>query len=170
MTLIQPKFNFFDYPTDDQMIHIRYGSYSYNQTFLTVQFLSPSLTFNQNFDGSYTFLSNPFWTYQHDESSYGQYLSSNGFLNKIYHIAITRQGIGIIVRLILPIALLIYLSGLTFWAEYETRVNTTSTLLFSVSALYVVILQNIPLLGYLTKVDLLVVAVSILVLLIYLYL
>jgi hypothetical protein len=129
MTVIQPKFDFFKYPTDDQMIHIRYGSYAYNRTFFTVTFLQPSLTFNQNYDGSYPFLTNPFWGFQHDESSATQYLSSNGFLNNIYRIAITRKGVGIIVRLILPIALLIYLSGLTFWEEYDARVNTTSTLL-----------------------------------------
>jgi len=57
------------------------------------------------------------------------------------------------VRLVLPITLLIFLAGLTFWAEYGGRVDSTITLLLSVSALYIVILANIPLLGYLTAID-----------------
>ena len=41
--------------------------------------------------------------------------------------------------------------GLTFWANVDSRIDTTMTILLSVSALYVVILSNIPLLGYLTR-------------------
>jgi hypothetical protein len=40
---------------------------------------------------------------------------------------------------------------LTFWANLDDRINMTMTILLSVSALYVVILGNIPLLGYLTR-------------------
>lgn len=159
MTIVQPKFNFYDYPSDEQIVRIRLGSYAYNSSYLQLMYLSPVISFNLNFDGSATFKENPFWTFDADKTTHDYYISTNGFQNQVYHIGISRQGVGIIVRLILPIALLIYLSGLTFWAEYETRVDTTSTLLFSVSALYVVILQNIPLLGYLTKVDVLVLSV-----------
>lgn len=42
-------------------------------------------------------------------------------------------------------------TGLTFWANVDSRIDTTMTILLSVSALYVVILSNIPLLGYLTR-------------------
>ena len=49
--------------------------------------------------------------------------------------------------------MLLLLSALTFWLSYENRVDTTITLLLSVSALYIVILGNIPMVGYLTNVD-----------------
>ncbi len=64
-------------------------------------------------------------------------------------------------RLILPITLLLVLAGLTFWAQFENRVDSTVTLLLAVSALYIVILGNIPMLGYLTDVDKYVFVVSI---------
>jgi hypothetical protein len=150
---MQPTLEFTDYPTDEQTMHIRYGSYAYNQNFMKVIYLQPSLTFNQNYDGKETFSSNPLWTYEPTDTSNGYYVSSSGFWNVIYHIAVSRQGKGIIVRLILPITLLILLAGLTFWAEYSGRVDSTITLLLAVSALYIVILSNIPLLGYLTAVD-----------------
>jgi len=77
-----------------------------------------------------------------------------------YYLTISRQGNGVIVRLILPITILLLLSGLTFWITFENRVNTTITLMLSVSALYIVILGNIPMVGYLTIVDKYVFAVS----------
>lgn len=56
-------------------------------------------------------------------TNYENYLSSSGFLNAIYHVSVDRQGVGVIVRLILPIVLLIYLAGLTFWEEYSQLPN-----------------------------------------------
>lgn len=47
--------------------------------------------------------------------------------------------------------LFVTVTGLTFWADVDSRIDTTMTILLSVSALYVVILSNIPLLGYLTR-------------------
>jgi len=148
---MQPTLEFSQYPNDEQTIHLRFGSYAYSQTYLKLSFFEPAVTFNQNYDGSETFTENPLWTY--DSNSYSTYLSSSGFLNAIYHLTVSRQGSGIVVRLVLPITLLILLAGLTFWAEYAGRVDSTITLLLSVSALYIVILANIPLLGYLTAID-----------------
>jgi hypothetical protein len=150
---MQPTLEFSKYPDDEQTIHLRYGSYAYNQNYLKMVFLQPALSFNQNYDGSFTFMENPLWTYEPSDTSSSTYLSSSGFLNSIYHVAVSRQGSGIVVRLVLPITLLILLAGLTFWAEYGGRVDSTITLLLSVSALYIVILANIPLLGYLTAID-----------------
>ncbi len=71
----------------------------------------------------------------------------------LYRLTMQRQGSGVIVRLILPLTMLLLLSALTFWISYENRLDTTITLLLSVSALYIVILGNIPMVGYLTNVD-----------------
>lgn len=64
-----------------------------------------------------------------------------------------RKGSGIVIRLVLPLFLLLLLSAVTFWMTTEKRVDVTITIMLSVSALYIVILGNIPLVGYLTKLD-----------------
>lgn len=64
-----------------------------------------------------------------------------------------RRAYGVVIRLVLPMALLILLGSITFWVSYDHRVDVTITILLAMSALYIVILQNIPLVGYLTNVD-----------------
>jgi hypothetical protein len=148
------KFLFDDYPGDSQQIVIRFGSYAYDKTWLQMGF-DPrgGLSFNENFDKSRTFLENPSWEFDNTTTSFDTYESSSRFLNVIYLLGVRRRGSGIVLRLILPITLLCFLGGLTFWADYGERVNTTITLLLAVSALYIVILGNIPLVGYLTSMD-----------------
>ena len=46
------------------------------------------------------------------------------------------------VRYALPILILLILCAATFWADAETRIDTTMTILLSVSALYVVIIDG----------------------------
>lgn len=64
-----------------------------------------------------------------------------------------RRAYGVVIRLVLPMALLIFLGVITYWVLPENRLDVTLTILFAMSALYIVILQNIPLVGYLTDVD-----------------
>lgn len=150
---MQPRFNFDAYPADQQTINIRYGSYAFNNLTFRMNFTNPPLSFSTNYDGEPTYMQNPAWTYDNSSTSYDVYTSSSGFSNPIYHVVMSRQGAGIVVRLILPITMLVILAGLTFWADYENRVDSTTTLLLAISALYIVILANIPLLGYLTAID-----------------
>ncbi len=151
IALIQPGFNFRAYPDDSQTIVIRYVPYNFNNDYVRMGFYGGNaLFFNQYINGENTFDSNQIWSYDHSTfySTVG-----NGNSYAVYEFTVTRQGSGIIVRLVLPIAFLLLLSSLTFWVLYENRVDTTITLLLSVSALYIVILGNIPLVGYLTNVD-----------------
>ena len=150
---MQPKLQFVTYPNDVQVIDLRYGSYAYNQDYLKMSFVDPAISYNTNYDNSYTFRTNPIWKDNNVSSTYGTYLSGSKFMNSIYRIHIQRKGKGVVIRLILPITLLCILGGLTFWADYGNRVDSTITLLLAVSALYIVILSNIPLLGYLTNLD-----------------
>jgi hypothetical protein len=151
---MQPLLKFNSYPSDTQIINIRYGSYAYPQQYLVMNYWGNALTFSTNFDNSDTFKSNPIWTFDKSLTNYTTYPSGSKFLNAIFHIAVTRKGSGIVIRLVLPITLLILLSSLTFWVEdVPSRIDSTVTLLLSVSALYIVILSNIPLLGYLTDID-----------------
>jgi hypothetical protein len=46
------------------------------------------------------------------------------------------------VRYALPILILLLLSAATFWADANSRIDTTMTILLSVSALYVVIIEG----------------------------
>jgi hypothetical protein len=151
---MQPTLNLRKYPQDDQTVHIRFGSYTYNREYFAMGYPQPDskvVTYNSNYDGSKTLFDNPIWHY--DNTTFDLYTSSSGFINAIYHVHFTRIGSGIITRLVLPITLLLVLAALTFWAPMENRVDSTITILLSVSALYIVILANIPLLGYLTSID-----------------
>ncbi len=150
---MQPKLEFATYPSDDQYINIRYGSYAFSQTSFKLSFLSSAISLNQNFDKSYTFTTNPLWKYEPDLTTYSQYTSSSGYLNVIYRIRVSRISQGIILRLILPITMLIVVGGFVFWADPGGRVDSTITLLLAVSALYIVILANVPLVGYMTAID-----------------
>ncbi len=151
ITLVQPGFNFKSYPDDSQDIVIRYVSYNFNKQYVEMGFYDGNaLIFNEYINGENTFDSNQIWTY---ESAKYYTTVGNGNSYAVYEFNVSRQGSGIIVRLVLPIAFLLLLSTLTFWVLYENRVDTTITLLLSVSALYIVILGNIPLVGYLTNVD-----------------
>lgn len=150
-TLMQPKFDFTRYPTDTQTVNIRYIVFNFATPFVQMGFWgAQSLKWNINYDGTATFKDNPIWSF---ESVSWSNFEGNGFTYALYQIVMKRQGQGIVLRLVLPITLLLLLAGMTFWVRYENRVDTTITLLLSISALYIVILTNIPLVGYLTDVD-----------------
>ncbi len=154
--LVQPGFDFSDYPNDKQNILIRYDLQNYDAKQMQ---LFPRGAFCSNLaDGSCSFGSNPIWTYDSQATRCNVYYDAVPIAiiwpAKVqYIIQVTRQGSGVIVRLIFPITLLLLLSALTFWIASNNRVNITITLLLSVSALYIVILSNIPMVGYLTIVD-----------------
>eukprot|EP01038_Epipyxis_sp_PR26KG_P010978 gene10978-14746_t len=154
ITLKQPKLFFANYPLDAQTIYIRFGSYAYNNKVFRMGFtnISVALTMNDNYDGSKQFKQNPEWNYVNYDVG-RTYTSASGFLNSIYKIHVVRRGSGIIARLIKPIVILLFIGALSFWAETEKRAELVVTILLSVSALYIVILSNIPLVGYLTEVD-----------------
>jgi hypothetical protein len=66
---------------------------------------------------------------------------------------VRRDSDGIVYRLFLPIIICSVCAGLTFWTSHGERLNQITVLLLAVSALYITILANIPLVGYLTKAD-----------------
>jgi len=161
--LVQPGFQFDDYPNDAQDILIRYAIVNYDAAEL--QLFPLDLTCSYLSNGKCSFSTNPLWTWDQNGSTCNVYYDKKDMIWPAYtefSVRVNRQGSGLIVRLILPITLLLLLSGLTFWTAYENRVDITITLMLSVSALYIVILANIPMVGYLTTVDRFVFYVSIL--------
>lgn len=104
--------------------------------------------------GGDTFKQNQIWTYKSaTASTYNSQGSSSKTSVWMAQIYVERKGVGIILRLIVPLFLLLLLAAVTFWMTTEERVNVTITIMLSVSALYIVILGNIPLVGYLTDLD-----------------
>ena len=61
-------------------------------------------------------------------------------------------------RLAFPMLLLTILAAASFWSDINDRVGTTMTILLAISALYIVVFANVPMIGYLTKFDTFVVA------------
>eukprot|EP01037_Dinobryon_pediforme_P036136 gene36136-42929_t len=157
LVLVQPGFNFRRYPNDDQDIIIRFSALNFDAEQLQLFPSDVSCSFLP--DHTCSFASNAMWIWKNEPSfqsctAYPDQKASNIYPSFVYYsVKIVRQGDGIIVRLVLPLMILLLLSALTFWVTYENRVDTTITLLLSVSALYIIILQSIPLVGYLTDID-----------------
>lgn len=158
--LAQPGFDYSDYPMDSQGIVISTMSYGLASVHLTQILADPPVDYNKDANG-YTFKQHPIWKTKigdFDSMVYQRDLALDPKVKRIYDVSVVslnmdRDGSGVIVRFSLPILILLVLAGITFWAEIESRIDTTMTVLLSVSALYVVIIGNIPLLGYLTLFD-----------------
>lgn len=65
-----------------------------------------------------------------------------------------RQSFGVVFRLALPITIFLFIVGFSFWAEEEKRIDITVNMLLVIAALYLVIGQVIPFVGYYTTLDL----------------
>lgn len=153
VTLQQSGFQFDKYPGDTQDIILRFYMYPYNNLTAKMSIFAP-IAFSSDQNGQKTFTQNPLWTYVNSSSTtYNSQGSSSSTSYALFTISMSRQGSGIVLRLVIPVFLLLILSTLTFWADFEERVNITITILLAVSALYIVILGNIPLVGYLTSLD-----------------
>lgn len=156
MTLQQPLFQYNDYPGDSQNIQIRYESYAFTTAFVRIVFRNGQcIQFTDASSGTQTFKANQVWGYDSTQCFIQTSVFSpiRAFDTATAEITVTRYSSGLMLRLVLPIALLCMLAGCTFWASMESRNDTILTLLLSVSALYIVIFSNIPLLGYLTSLD-----------------
>ena len=104
--------------------------------------------------GSWTFANNPLWTLEGSKAYIQEIRGATDYVSTwIGEVTVKRISLGIIVRLVSPILLLAILACLSFWMAEIKRIDVTITLLLSVSALYVVLLDNIPLVGYLTRLD-----------------
>ncbi len=154
---MQPDLQFHTFPQENQTLHIRHGSYAFTKNYFSLCVLdvppSPGISYNKNFNNETTFTMHPVWEHEIQWSSYSTYLSSSNFENVVFSIGVARNSEGIMMRFIFPIAVLVIISGFIFWSHPEDRVNLTVTLLLSVAALYVVVIDNIPLVGYLTSIE-----------------
>jgi hypothetical protein len=74
-------------------------------------------------------------------------------LSAFLTVTVKRYSRGMIYRLAIPIFLLVLLAGISFWGAPVDRMNVSITILLSVSALYIVVFDNIPMIGILTAFD-----------------
>jgi hypothetical protein len=171
LTVLQSQFQYQNYPVDSQNITIRFTSSTYANEFLAVHFDTPPIIYtNASYptNGSYSFPLHPIWSHDHgEEDTYifketskknvyrngEKVLYTRTYDHGVVFITISRRSSGILIRLAFPILTLMILGGLTFWASTENRIDSTMTILLAVSALYIVVFGNIPMLGYLTLFD-----------------
>jgi hypothetical protein len=164
-TLAQPFFDYTKYPTDKQTIVMRVQSHGFSAAFVRQKWANPAMIYYQmKPTDTPNFLMNQLWAHTEGDFKTSVYVSDqptsyNGVtIHRIFemgylYVDISRQSDGIIIRLAIAILTLLVLSGLTFWASIENRLPTTMTLLLSVSALYIVVIGQIPLVGYMTTFD-----------------
>lgn len=62
----------------------------------------------------------------------------------VLRIYVQRNPEGLVMRLAFPVFLLVVLGGVAFWADPGDRLNISITVLLAISALYIVVFQNIP--------------------------
>ena len=168
LVLTQPQFHYEKYPMDSQNITIRFASPSLANTFVAVRFERPPVAYiNAPYpnEDKYNFPQNSIWDHKIDniwatifEETQVRRLPGSTSYNRTHdhgtiQIEINRRSDGVLIRLGLPVLMLMVLSGFVYWAAMENRIDSTMTILLSVSALYIVVFGNIPLLGYLTSFD-----------------
>lgn len=160
LVLKQAHMNLEKYPLDAQWIDLKLLSYGLTAQHMKMVYKDPPIEYLLDADGNINFGNNAIW--EHKAGYYNASIKVDDFVINDYlktyetlhmKIYIERQGTGVLMRFAMPILILLLLAGLTFWANFETRIDTTMTILLSVSALYVVILGSIPQVGYLTDFD-----------------
>jgi hypothetical protein len=104
--------------------------------------------------GNIAFGSNPLWDLVSSKAtSYNSYGASYYQCVWMGEVTMKRISSGIVLRLVSPVLLLVLLCASTFWMVEDKRIDVTITFMLSVSALYIVLVANIPLVGYLTELD-----------------
>lgn len=162
ITLAQPQMNFQSFPLDSQNFSIRSQSYSYDTKFIQLKYVTPSIVLlkdTQNNDQA-NIKMNALWNYD-DFTSYISNEIQPIYYNptRLYSVAyanlkFTRQSTGYIIRLGLPVIISLIVVGFSFWSDIEKRIEVTLQMLLVAAALYLVIGQIIPFVGYLTTMDL----------------
>jgi hypothetical protein len=178
MTVTQPHFDFTEYPFDQQAIGIRLTTMNYDANQL--QMFPVGLLCSYGPNGDCTFSSNPIWRWMDDDRPRGHSSDDPITVKRfctiyydprpivpafpaytVYVFNLERYGSGTVARLLLPITLLLVIAGISFWQDRAERLNMAVTILLAISALYIVILGNIPMVGYLTNVDKFIFTVSV---------
>lgn len=139
---------------------LRFFSYTIGDNLLTIQEKDPGqgVVLYPNYDSSPAIIHNPVWEFNsaHAVTQITDFGTATGAITRsvfVVHLNISRRANGIILKLALPMLFLALMGAMSFWTSVEERISTTMTVLLAISALYIVVFANIPMLGYLTKFD-----------------
>jgi hypothetical protein len=159
-TFAEPQMSFRKFPRDVQNFSLVIQSYAHDNKFVILQLYNSSVILNEDSQLKTPYVEqNQLWTYL-DYSAYVQNdllpsplnperTYSTGYIN----LRFGRQPLGVVLRLALPITFLIIIVGFSFWAEPDKRLDVTLQMLLVVGAMYVIIGQIIPFVGYMTTMD-----------------
>jgi hypothetical protein len=164
ITLSQGSMTYEEYPCDTQNITISFYSFTLTASQLAFQ---PLLDENgqtlPSVDLVYSpgstiaaFAENPVWTLDAFGSDYTTWQQSAGIFERPFGIVtfrISRKSTGVLRRLCVPVLLIMLLCAMSYWSTLSDRVATTVTGLLAVAALYIGIVNSIPLVGYMTRLD-----------------
>jgi hypothetical protein len=161
VTLTEATMNLIKYPLDNQNYTMTFQSYAYDSNFLTISLFPKAISFNVDDQSGINYVDmNQLWTYNYF-TAYSIIVPSPVLLNPnrkystaYLNMRFQRQSLGVVYRLGLPIAMFLVLVGFSFWADINKRIDVTLQMLLVVSALYLVIGQIIPFVGYFTRMDL----------------
>jgi hypothetical protein len=165
-TLMQANMNFMQYPDDRQNFTIRVQSYAYTSSALEIYPQNPALVLIDNAilcsdtnPECLEVLGNQIWTFKDYSSSVlveNQPLPGypdRAFWTVYVSLGFERQSQGIVFRLALPVLILLVIVGISFYVAIEVRIDVAVNMILVVAALYLVIGQEIPFVGYLSKMD-----------------
>jgi hypothetical protein len=156
-TLAESLFDFSHFPYDQQIIVVRYGVFGFNDILINVDVNSFGLTFAENFDGRQNIFFNSEYQFDADEAYGHQYNTTIGietYTAAVFFLPVTRYAWGILLRIIIPLFIIVELSSATFWIPTpDARVGGVLSLILAVSAVYIIVIGYIPLVGYDTAAD-----------------
>jgi hypothetical protein len=156
--LSQQHFSFMDFPLDTQDILVRFAAYGYTKNFLNMSLTENPISYMPQMNGGVeNFFLHSEWGYdpalataQVYDSRYGDVVYSDIQLT----LPVQRYTNGIVIRLVIPIAILLLLAAATFYVENpESRISAATGLMIAVTAIYIVILGNIPFVNEATRMD-----------------
>jgi hypothetical protein len=163
MTFSQSSMRYMDYPCDTQNITISFFSFTLTAHQLVFQpvivdslALPPvDLIYSQGSTIA-AFAENPIWSLTGTSAGYTTWQLSPGLFERPFGIVtfrISRKSTGVLRRLCVPVLLIMLLCAMSYWGTLSDRIATTVTGLLAVAALYISIVNSIPLVGYMTRLD-----------------
>ena len=173
---ISQTMSYSKYPLDSQVFLIQMQSYVDSSYFVVFEPLLTagqgpvvynSLCINGGNKCEPSFFRNNLWNYLdwNYTISYSLQPSSSNpartFSLMTVSLFFSRQYLGFVYRLGVPILLFLLIVGFSFWAELEERVDIGLQILLITVALYIVVGSSIPFVGYLTRMDTFVVTIFI---------
>lgn len=169
VTYAQPQMYFAKYPLDVQNFSFVVQSYAFDATLLQLALYDDAVLFQADGQqhGELYINENQLWNYEAFTAyTLDEIVPNPADANNPWHFStlyinlrFARQDLGIVYRLALPVTILLLIVGFSFWADLESRVDTTMNVLLVVGALYIVIGQVIPFVGYLSSMDIFVTSV-----------